>query len=130
MQLHREKAKIEAAGAELVFLGAGGPSFVRGFREKTGVDERILCDSSLRAYEAARLKRSVLRTLDPRAGVRFIASVARGFRQTGIQGDPHQQGGVLVIRPPGEVVYWHVSQFPGDNAPPEDILAALLAPNL
>jgi NAD(P)-dependent dehydrogenase (short-subunit alcohol dehydrogenase family) len=48
-----------------------------------------------------------------------------GFRQSGVQGDPWQLGGVFVIRPEAELVYRYVSREAGDHAPAEEILAAL-----
>jgi hypothetical protein len=45
--------------------------------------------------------------------------------QTRTIGDANQLGGALVIAPGGQVVWSHMSKDAGDNAPPEDILAAV-----
>ncbi|HKA90243.1 MAG TPA: hypothetical protein VKE22_21425 [Haliangiales bacterium] len=46
-----------------------------------------------------------------------LASLLRGTKYGGVQGDNYQQGGALVIVPPGEVVYEYRCRYAGD-APP------------
>ena len=122
MQLHREIERIHAAGAELVVVGSGAPHFVAGFRETTDFDGPIYCDPTLAVYEAAGLKRGRLRTLGPRSALASLRAAKEGFKQGRVQGDAYQQGGVLVIVPPGEAVYRHVSEYAGDNAPVADVV--------
>ena len=125
VQLHREIDSIRNAGAEVFVIGNGSPSFIEGFRETTHYDGIIYTDPSLAAFSAAQLKRGVLKTFDPRALGKTIGAFARGQRQGLTQGDTWQQGGVLVIRPGGEIVWHHASERPGDNAEPSQIIAAL-----
>ncbi len=125
MQLHRENDTIRAAGAALYVIGNGTPSFIAGFREQTGYAGPIYTDPSLAVYKAAELKRGVLNTFDPRALGKTIGALARGRRQGRTQGDPWQQGGVLVIAKTGAIRWHHVSDRPGDNATARDIVAAL-----
>jgi len=125
VQLHRETAAIQAAGASLAVIGNGGPSFIEGFREQTRFDGPIYTDPSLAVYQAAQLKRGVMKTFDPRALGTTLGAFMRGHRQGRTQGDPWQQGGVLVIAPGGEVKWHHASERPGDNASARDIVAAL-----
>ena len=127
MQLHREIGAIRAAGAELVVIGNGSPSFIAGFREQTHWDGPIYTDPSLAAYRAAELKRGVASTLDPRSLGAAFKALAGGQRQGKTQGDQWQQGGVLVIAPSGDIRWQHASSRPGDNAPARDIVAALRA---
>ncbi|MBA3396831.1 MAG: AhpC/TSA family protein [Deltaproteobacteria bacterium] len=123
--MHREIDTIRAAGAALYVIGNGTPSFIVGFREQTGYAGSIYTDPSLAVYKAAELKRGVLNTFDPRALGKTISALSRGRRQGRTQGDPWQQGGVLVIAPTGEIRWHHVSDRPGDNATADDIVAAL-----
>jgi hypothetical protein len=53
----------------------------------------------------------------------------RGFRQSKVQGDPWQQGGVAVVGPQcgGELPYRYASKAPDDDAPLEDALGAVRA---
>ena len=125
MQLHRENAAFEKAGATLVVIGNGSPSFIAGFREQTLFDGPVYTDPTLAAYRAAELKRGVASTLDPRSLFGAARALASGHRQGRTQGDTWQQGGVLVVSPAGEVRWQHASDRPGDNASAARILAAL-----
>ena len=125
MQLHREIDSIRNAGAEVFVIGNGSPSFIEGFREKTGYTGVIYTDPSLAVFQAAQLKRGVMTTLNPRALGKTIGAFMRGHRQGLTQGDTWQQGGVLVIAPSGDVKWHHASERPGDNAEPREIVKAL-----
>jgi AhpC/TSA antioxidant enzyme len=128
VQLHHRIDDLKATGAEIVVIGNGSPSFIDGFREETGWRGPIYVDPSLEVYKAAGLKRGVLRTFSPAAALRSIGTLSRGVRQGRTQGDPWQQGGVLVISRSGDVLWSHASAGPGDNASAEQILSALRAP--
>jgi hypothetical protein len=125
VQLHRKIDLIRNAGADLVVIGNGSPSFIAGFRDETGWDGPLYTDPSLAVFKAAELKRGVAKTLNPLALGKTIRAFAQGHRQGKTQGDPWQQGGVLVIAPGNEVRWHHASERPGDNATAEDIAAAL-----
>jgi hypothetical protein len=124
VQLHRRNDDFRAAGAELIVIGNGSPSFIAGFRDETGWRGPLYTDPSLALYGAAGLKRGVLSTFNLRGAVRSVGTLRRGFKQGRTQGDPWQQGGVLVVRD-GAVLWSHASDGPGDNARADDILAAL-----
>ena len=125
VQLHRQADRINAAGAELVVVGSGTPNFIAGFRETSGYDGRILSDPELVSYRAAQMKRGVWRSFTPLSAAYAVRALARGHLQGRTQGDASQQGGVLVILPGGRIVYEHHSNVAGDNAPAEDVVAAL-----
>jgi hypothetical protein len=101
--------------------------FLDGFRETTGFPGPIYTDPSLAVFEAAGLRRGLLATVGPRAALAALGSLTRGFRPGRTQGDPLQQGGVLVVTPAGEITWRHVSRFAGDNASPAEVLAGLRA---
>jgi hypothetical protein len=125
VQLHRRIDELHAAGCEVFVIGSGSPSFVEGFREETGWRGPIYVDPSLEVYKIAGLKRGVLSTFNLASAWRSVGTLKRGVRQGRTQGDPWQQGGVLVIAPSGEVLWSHASEGPGDNATADDILRAL-----
>jgi hypothetical protein len=125
VQLHRRIEKIHAAGAELVVIGNGSPTFMAGFRETTGYAGALYTDPSLEVYKAAGLKRGVFKVLSPRAGLAALGALKGGFRQGRTQGDALQQGGTLVIDRRGDVLWAHVDDFAGDHANPDEILRAL-----
>lgn len=124
VQLHQSIEAIHAAGAELVVVGSGKPNFVAGFRELTRFDGPIFCDPTLKSYQALGLNRSGWRMVHPKAALYAVRAMARGAFQGRTQGDALQQGGVAVIVG-GKIVYQHTSETSGDNAAPEEVVAAL-----
>src|SRR5688572_7145016 len=98
-QLRQRLPEMRAHGAQIVVVGSGRPEQAKNFLEVTGVEAKVFCDRDLESYRRAGLKRGLLRTLNPLAGVRALRAMAKGFRQTKTQGDPFQQGGVAVITP-------------------------------
>lgn len=125
VQLHREQAALDATGASVVVIGNGGPSFIEDFRQTTKFEGPIYTDPSLAVYEAAQLERGVGTFLKLGAVTRTFGALRRGARQGKTRGDALQQGGVVVVDRDDRVRYHHVSQYPGDNASPAQIVAAL-----
>jgi hypothetical protein len=125
VQLHRNIDQLTNAGANLYLIGNGAPHFIAGFRELTNYTGPIYTDPSLETFRTAQLKRGVGKTLDPRGLGKGISAFMKGHRQGRTQGDPWQQGGVLVIAPSGDVLWHHASERPGDNASAEQIVEAL-----
>jgi hypothetical protein len=125
VQLHRGVDRIRDAGADLVLVGNGAPSFIAGFREVTKYDGPLYTDPSLKVFEAAHLERGVFKVVNPSALISSIGALARGARQGRVQGDQLQQGGVIVVAPGNELLWQHTSKYPGDNARLDDIVAAL-----
>jgi NAD(P)-dependent dehydrogenase (short-subunit alcohol dehydrogenase family) len=117
--------ELRARGAELVIVGNGAEHFAATFREDFALDCPILVDPELRAYRAAGLRRGQVELLSPRVPLNALRALRSGFRQSGVQGDPWQLGGVFVIRPGGELTYRYASREAGDHAPVEEVLAAL-----
>lgn len=117
--------EIRELGAELVIIGNGAAHFAEAFREDFDLDCPILVDPELRAYRAAGLRRGRVELLSPRVPRNAVRALRSGSRQTGVQGDPWQLGGVFVIRPGGDLTYRYVSSEAGDHPPVEDILSAL-----
>jgi hypothetical protein len=86
----------------------------------------VLTDPSRKAYDLASLKRSAVLTLfNPRSLARWVRARLRGFKQGRPAGDVWQQGGALVILPPGKIAYRYVSLGPGDHPSPATLLDAL-----
>ena len=125
MQLHRAIDRIHGKGAELFVIGNGTPNFIDGFRETTGFSGAVYTDPTLAVFRAAQLKRGLRNMLNLGAAASTLGALRRGFRQGRTQGDNLQQGGVLVVAKDGRVLWQHVSDHPGDNASPDDIVRAL-----
>ncbi len=126
MQLHREMGTLHARGAELVVIGNGAPHFARAFREDLKLESPLYVDPSLATYRALGLRRGIAATLFNRRTLpNALRALRAGFRQGRTQGDPWQQGGVLVVRPDGTVAYRFVSEAAGEQAPLGEVLLAL-----
>lgn len=125
MQLHRAIDRIHAAGAELHVIGNGAPMFIAGFRETAKFPGPIYTDPSLRVYDAAELMRGISTTFNPRSAVNALRALKGGFRQGRTQGDPNQQGGVLVVAPSGDVKLHYISKVAGDHPDVERVVRAL-----
>ena len=117
--------EIRARGAELVIIGNGAPNFAAAFREDFELDCPLLVDPELRAYRAAGLRRGRVELLSPRLPLNVLRALRSGSRQSGVQGDPWQLGGVFVIQPGGDLTYRYESREAGDHPPVEEILEAL-----
>lgn len=128
MQLHRDREKFEAAGANLVLIGQGTSRHADHFREQFGLDGfEVLVDPDREAYKAAGAKvGTVGQLLGPRPVIEGIkAAVSERMVQGMTQGHAAQLGGVLVIAPGGEVTWSHIAKDASDNPPNEDVLAAV-----
>ena len=127
MQLHRARHEIEAAGAQLVVVGNGTPSFIAGFRERTGFDGTVYTDPERNAHRALHLKRGVRASFNLKTLSRAVQAYRQGNRQGRTQGDPWQQGGVFVVATGGALVYEQRSEYAGDHPPVEEIIEAVRA---
>ncbi|MCG8422707.1 MAG: AhpC/TSA family protein [Proteobacteria bacterium] len=105
-------------------MGNGEPYFIAGFREKTGFGGEIYTDPELHTYRALHLHRSMGSSFSVRTLRNAWRAFADGNRQSTIQGDPWQQGGVFVIVPGGEIVYSYASQYTGDHPPIDELVTA------
>jgi NAD(P)-dependent dehydrogenase (short-subunit alcohol dehydrogenase family) len=114
-----------AQGIEVVIVGNGNRDFAEDFREEFGIEGQLLVDPDLHAYRAAGLRRGRREIVSARIFGNAIRAFRSGARQTAIQGDPWQLGGVFVIAPGGELRFEYRSVAAGDHASPEAIEAAL-----
>ena len=127
MQLHRARSEFEAAGAALVLIGQATPRDAAQFRRRQGIQLPVLADSERVSYRAAGAKVAGITDLfGPKVVAKGALTGARHkTMQTRTIGDAAQLGGALVIRPDGSVAWSHMSADAGDNASPEEILAAV-----
>ena len=129
MQLHRARAEFERAGGRLVLIGQATPRHAAHFRRRYGIQLPVLADEDRVSYEAAGAKMAgVMDLWNPKV---VAKGAITGARERTVQGrtigDANQLGGALVIRPDNEVTWSHMSKDAGDNASPEEILAAVRA---
>ena len=115
---------IERAGARLILVGNGSVAHARRFRERLAPEVEVYTDPGRRSYEELGLRRSVAATLGPASAAAFVGATLKGHRQTSIQGDAWQQGGLLVMAPGGGILFLQRNRTAGDRP---QIDAALLS---
>ncbi len=127
MQLHRDREEFEAAGVRLVVIGQGTPAHAIHFRDSHKIELEMLVDRGRDSYRAAGTK---VATISELIGPSVVAKgTARALRQRlpqqRTQGHPAQLGGVMLVLPDGSVPYSHLSDDASDNAPNDEVLAAV-----
>jgi peroxiredoxin len=119
------RERVASMGGDIVVIGPGTIEQARAFRSEQNAAVPILTDPTRAAYSAAGMRRGLRTILTPRVLARGFAAHRRGFRQTGIAGDPLQQGGVLVMGPGGREHFRFISRESGDHPPAAQMLAAV-----
>ena len=129
MQLHRARGKFEEAGGRLVLIGQATPRQAAQFRRRQGIQLPVLADEDRVSYKAAGAKSAGMLDLwHPKVVAKgAVTGVREKTIQTRTVGDANQLGGALVIDPDGHVTWSHMSTDAGDNAAPEEIIAAVKA---
>jgi hypothetical protein len=124
--LRAHEPAFRERGANLAAIGLGDANYARLFREEAGITFPLLIDEQRQAYHAAGLGHAnllhLLRSENKTARDRARAA---GYRQHKLGPDPFQLGGSFVFGPGDADRYIHISRTFGDNAPVEDLLAAL-----
>jgi dehydrogenase/reductase SDR family protein 12 len=112
-------------GINVVIVGNGNAIFAEAFREEFAIEGPLLVDPDLAGYRAAGLRRGRLELASPKLIGNAFRAYKEGARQTGVEGDPWQLGGVFVFAPGGALRLAFRSREAGDHTRPEDIDAAL-----
>lgn len=110
-----------------MLIGQATPRHAAQFRRRQGIQLPVLADEQRVSYRAAGAKiANVSELFGPRSVSKGLIAGARSRKiQTRTVGDAAQLGGSLVIGPDGGVAWSHMSDNAGDNASPEEILAAV-----
>ncbi len=124
MREHEES--LRSAGASVAAIGLGDFHYARLFREETGIEFPLLVDEERRAYRAAQLGSgsifNLLRREDWQGRSRAREA---GHAQRRLGKDPFQLGGSFVFAPGDVDLYAHLSRSFSDNAPVEELVAAV-----
>ncbi|HEY1519442.1 MAG TPA: AhpC/TSA family protein [Solirubrobacteraceae bacterium] len=125
--MDRARGDFKASGVGLVLIGQATPRHAAQFRRRQGIQLPVLADERRVSYRVAGAKiASVSELFGPRSVSKGLVAGARSRKiQTRTVGNAAQLGGSLVVRPDGTVAWSHMSDNAGDNASPEEILAAV-----
>jgi hypothetical protein len=125
--LDRARQDFKTAGANLVLIGQGTPRQAAEFRRRQGIQLPVLADHDRVSYRAAGTKvGGVTDLFSPQTVAKGLLATARTRRtQTRTIGDAAQLGGALVVLPDGSIPWSRMAEDASDNAPPEEILAAV-----
>ncbi|MEW6432024.1 MAG: peroxiredoxin-like family protein [Myxococcota bacterium] len=113
--------ELKALGVTLAFIGNGTPAMAEDFKQSLGLEVPVFTDPSRRTYAQLGFKRGPLSVVSPGVLASAVRAWRAGFRQTKTQGDPVQQGGVVVVRAGGAAEYGFASAAAGDH-PPLDVV--------
>lgn len=121
--------ELTRLGVSVVYVGNGAEHYVAGFVQRNVIDleqVEVVTDPSLRVHQALGLHRSWASTYGPSALISLARALLKGFRQSSVDGDNYQQGGVLVVDGQGRVAFMHRDRFTGDHAPLVEVVEAAL----
>jgi len=122
--LRRHEAELQAAGARLLFVGTGTPAMAADFAAGHAGPHPVFSDVQRRSFDAAGMRRSPWATLHWRLLKNLWRALRAGFRQTKVQGDAWQQGGVQVFAADGRLLHGEADRAGGDEL---DVAALLHA---
>jgi len=122
------RADFERAGARIVVVGQGSVEDAAAFAREFGDGLEVLTDPTRETYCALGMKRGWRTAATFGTVKRAAQALAKGYRQAArVQGDPFQQGGVVVFERGGRERWRFVSSEAGEHPPLSAVLAALPA---
>ena len=121
------RQEFKTAGVDLVLIGQGTPRQAAEFRRRQGIRLPVLADHDRVSYKASGTKvGGVTDLFSPQTVAKGLLATARTRRtQTRTIGNAAQLGGALVVLPDGSIPWSRMAEDASDNAPPEEILAAV-----
>lgn len=125
--MRTRESELSAAGARLVFVGTGLPAMAADFARQHAGDHAVLSDVHKKAFAAAGMRRGLFTILHWRLLGNSWRAFRAGFRQSRVQGDPFQQGGVLVFANNGALLHQEVDAVGGDELDVAAIVRAVRA---
>lgn len=123
--MRTRESDLAAVDARLLFVGTGLPAMAADFARTHAGPHPVLSDVARRAFAAAGMRRSAVPFLRLRFWRNVWRAFRQGFRQGRVQGDPWQQGGVLVYGPNGALHHAQIDVAAGDPLDLDTVLAAV-----
>jgi hypothetical protein len=122
--LRTREHELAAAGARVVFVGTGTPAMAADFARTHAGPHPVLSDAPRAAFAAAGMRGGWWTMLHWRFLPNLWRALRGGFRQTSVQGNAWQHGGVVVLAPDARVVHREVDRTAGDVLDLDAIVAA------
>ena len=97
------------------------------FRTTMKIASPIWVDGKREAYKYFEFTHGVDKVLTMKSALNAVRALSKGHIQHKTQGNPVQNGGVVVVNRQGECVYAFVSAEAGDKPPMAEVLAAARA---
>ncbi len=94
------------------------------FRAAMKLTSPVWVDTERVAYKYFDFTRGTSSVLNARSALNAIRALSKGHIQHRTQGNPVQNGGVVVVNRAGECVYAYASAVAGDMPPMAEVLAA------
>jgi len=88
--------------------------------------QQVWTDPKRKTYAHLGFKRGWLSVLNVATIRSSLRAMQAGFRQGKTQGDPIQEGGVLVVKRGGELIYGYASAVAGDHPPIDEVMTKAL----
>ncbi len=121
---HRQRAREH--GAQIVLIGNGNPSHALEFMSEARISDGVYTDPARSLYKAFAMRHGLRRTLNLQTRRHARRASFHGFRQTGIKGDPWQQGGNVVVDGDGRIVSLQRAELAGERLDTRSSVDALL----
>lgn len=99
------RPQIEAADARLCFIGNGNPLHAQVFQDQLRLPGDVYTDPGRVLYQRLTMRHGFFTSVNTTSARHARRAYERGFRQKSIQGDPWQQGGVVVVAPDATVAF-------------------------
>lgn len=125
--MRTRETELAASGATLLFVGSGSPAQAADFAKQHAGPHLVFSDRARGTFKAAGLRRSLFATLHWRLLRNAWRALRAGFRQSSVQGDALQQGGVLVFGAGGQLRYEQADRAGGDELDLAAVGAAVVA---
>jgi peroxiredoxin len=114
----KNKEALQKTGNKIIFVGNGTAEMINGFKEELNImDAPIFTDPTMEIFDACGLNRGLKYLLNAKAILQAGKLYKEGYTQ-GTQkkenGAHTQMGGIMAIKPPGQVTYHFASEYLGD----------------
>lgn len=108
--------ELAAEGIGVVAVAGGADYQAAYLRDERGVTIPLLLDPAQQVREAVGAMKSIgLGIVDPRSGLAYLKSMARGYRQKDLPPkDSMRSPGVVVLDASGKVLWQHIGTYVGD----------------